>query len=516
MAETEDPKFKGRQIRMKSVMSGDKELFFQGMEVHEELGRMFRIQLQCVSNSFEIELKDLLGTEITIEIDLDTGKPGYEPGKGKKRFYHGYVTQFAFTGKRWGFGAYDAVIHPGLWFLTKTNDCKIFQNKTAVDIVKDVIKENCGTMEVSDRLSGSYETRNYCVQYRESDFNFVSRLMEQEGMYYYFVHEEDKHKMVLSDAKSSHDACPDHGEIKFFEEESEYRRTEDHIFDWRLTQAVQTGKVVLDDYVFQSSTADLKQEKSLPGEQSSFKDLELFDYPGYYEEDVVGDKYQKVGEQFTDVRMEEHRARYSIARAMCNVRTLLTGCSFKLKPGEGDEILGRKDQAKEYLVIRARHNLQIEVEDEGAGGGDSAGGDISDSLKIEFEAIEAATQFRPLRVTPKPHMKGPQTAEVCGKSNEEIYTDEYGRVKVQFHWDRYGGEGRKDDLLDPCRSDLGRQELGRHVHSAHRPGGDRRLPGGRPRPADHHRQGLQRPADRALRTGWREDEVDHQERQQQG
>ena len=237
----------------------------------------------------------------------------------------------------------------------------------------------------------------------------------------------------------------DHGTIKFFEEEEEFRRTEDHIFDWGFAQSVQTGKVVLDDYVFQSSTADLKQEKSLPGEQSSFNDLELFDYPGYYEEDVVGTSYQEAGQHFTDVRMEEHRARYSIARAACNVRTLLTGCSFKLKAGKGDEILGRKDQAKEYLVIRARHDLKIEVEDPGAGGaatGGAAEGETTDSLKTEFEAIEAGTQFRPLRVTPKPHMRGPQTAEVCGQSGEEIYTDEYGRVKVQFHWDRYG---EKDD-----------------------------------------------------------------------
>ena len=389
---------------------GEDVLLFHSMNVSEQLGRLFQFDLDLLSEDPEIKLQDILAQNVTVR---------YLRPDGEYRYFNGFVNQFSQAGSHGNLFVYRATLRPWFWFLTRTADCRIFQNKTVPDIIKEVFRDK-GFSDFEDTLSGSYREWENCVQYRETDFNFISRLMEQEGMYYFFKHEDGKHTLVLSDSISAHETVPGYEEVPYYPPEESERRERDHISDWSLNQIIQPGMYALNDYDFKKPKANLEVKSSVSREHDQ-ADFEIYDYPGEYKESSDGEAYVRA-------RIEELQSQHEEVQGQGNVAGLMTGCLFKLIN------YPREDQNREYLISSSSYNLgPQEYESAFAGGSGS-------NFSCGITAIDKQQAFRAPRITPKPVVQGPQTATVVGKAGEEIWTDEHGRVKVQFHWDRYGLE----------------------------------------------------------------------------
>ncbi len=399
---------KNRPVGVSSPL-GDDTLLFRGMSAHEHLGRLFQFDLDLLSEDDQIKIPDILGQNMAVRLAL--------PGN-KTRYFNGFVSRFSHLGGEGEYAHYQATLRPWLWFLTRTSDCRIFQEMTVPDIIKDVFREHGFSDLLEEALSGSYRTWTYCVQYRETDFNFVSRLMEQEGIYYYFKHKESKHVLVLADSISAHEPYPDYEAIPFYPKVDDAPTEDrDRFFDWSLAQEVQSGTYAINDYDFEKPKADLAVKSTISRDHSQ-AEYEMYDYPGEYLETSDGDNYVRT-------RIEELHSQYEEVQGTANARGLMTGALFKLTDSP------REDQNREYLITSARYDLTMDTYGTG-GGGDGP------SFGCSITAIESKQPYRSPRVTSKPVVQGPQTAMVVGKSGEEIWTDRYGRVKVQFHWDRYG------------------------------------------------------------------------------
>lgn len=394
-------------IVAKTPLDEDKLLFYS-MSGTEQLGRLFHYELELLSNDPEILLKDLLGGNATVR---------FQRHDGELRYFNGYISRFSQTGMHGEYYVYQATLRPWLWFLTRTADCRIFQEKKIPDIIKEIFRDN-GFSDFEESLSNSYRTWNYCVQYRETDFNFISRLMEQEGIYYYFKHENGKHTLVISDSIGSHETVPGYEEVPYYPPEETDRRERDYISNWHLSQEIQPGVYALNDFDFEKPKANLQVKSAIKRDHEQ-ADFEIYDYPGEFIETSDGETYVRT-------RIEELQAQYEIAKGSGDVAGLTTGCLFKLTN------YGREDQNREYLVASVNYELgPQEYESTDSTGEDSY-------FTCDFMAIDSQQPFHSSRTTPKPLVQGPQTAIVVGKSGEEIWTDEHGRVKVQFHWDRYG------------------------------------------------------------------------------
>lgn len=395
---------------------GKDVVVLRSMTMQEELGRPFSIHAELLSQKENIKFEDLLGTNVTIRLNL-TGE--------NKRFFNGHITRIAQTGNEGAYAVYEATIQPWLWFLTRTADCRIFQNQTVPDIIKAVFRD-LGYTDFQEKLSNSYPVWEYCVQYRETDFNFVSRLMEQEGIYYYFQHQEGKHELVLADNYSSHQSLPNASKIPFYPPDEAVVRKEEYCSHWYLSKQVMPGKYVLNDFDFKRPSANLQVNASVARDHA-VSDYEIYDYPGEYDKIDAGDGY-------VQTRIQELHAGYEQANGQSDVRAMQTGGLFTLAEHP------RADQNREYLVTSASHIIHSDIFE------GSAAAKNQDLYSNSFTAIDSKTPFRPARTTPKPHIRGPQTAIVVGPGGEEIHTDEHGRVKLQFHWDRYG----KSDENSSC------------------------------------------------------------------
>jgi type VI secretion system secreted protein VgrG len=382
-------------------------LLFHGMHAREELSRPSEFQINLLSERSDITVDDILGKNVTVKLEA--------PGDGT-RYFNGYVTRFSQGGTYGRYHRYRAEVRPWLWFLSRTADCRIFQEKTVPDIVKAVFGDH--TMaDFALELTGSYRTWTYCVQYRETDLNFVSRLLEEEGIYYYFRHTDGHNTLVLTDSSSKHKAAEGCAKLPFIAPEKLARPDIDHISSWDFSREVQPGVYVHDDYDLERPSVEIKTRKTLERGYAP-SDYEIYDYPGHY--------LQKPdGEQYAGIRIDEYGSQFETATAATNARGLSTGCSLKI------EGCPRSDQNREYLVLSASHDLEY-------GEYESLPQQTPASFRCSFAAMSTKQQFRPRRRTAKPFVQGPQTAVVVGPGGDEIYTDKYGRVKVQFHWDRYG------------------------------------------------------------------------------
>jgi type VI secretion system secreted protein VgrG len=287
------------------------------------------------------------------------------------------------------------------------------------DIIKKVFADH-GTADFALELTSTYRKWTYCVQYRESDFNFISRLMEQEGIYYYFRHTEGHNTMVLTDSCSKHVPCPGYEELAYIPPESLARPELEHISRWHFSREVQPGVYVHKDYDLERPSVDLKTQKVLTRGYTP-SNYEVFDYPGEY--------LQKAdGEQYASVRIDELGTQFETANAVTNARGVAVGALFTL------DKCSRADQNCEHLIVAANYDLEFSDYEALEGSGTS--------YKCTFAAMSTKQQYRPKRTTPKPFVQGPQTAVVVGPAGDQIYTDQFGRVKVQFHWDRLG---KKDE-----------------------------------------------------------------------
>ena len=398
-----------------STPLGADVLLFRSMSATEEMGRLFEYQVEVLSKKNDVNPDEILGKNVTVKLELAEG--------GGPRCFDGYVTRFGLVGVTGRYFRYRFTARPWLWLLTRTSDCRIFQKKKVPDIVKAIF-DKYPAAAFESRLTGSYSEWDYCVQYRETDFNFVSRLMEQEGIYYFFEHKEGKHTLVLADSPSAHSPFDGYASVPFIPHDRGGRLDQEYVGDWLFDREIQTGAYMLEDYDFTKPSTDLRVSTKCKREHAEAAG-EFYDYPGEYNVNADGEHYVRT-------RLEELQCCHERAMGAGNARGIAAGCLFKLT-GQT-----REDQNREYLVVSTSTEFEFDEYESQMSTGPS--------FRCNFTALPSREPFRSQRLTPKPIVQGPQTAVVVGPKGDEIYTDEYGRVKVQFHWDRLG----KQDENSSC------------------------------------------------------------------
>lgn len=401
-----------REIQVTSVLGAD-VLLFRRMQAFEGMSRLSEYQVELYSERADLNIDDLLATQMTVAVDLP---------KGGSRYFSGHVSHFSFTGRQGRFATYKAVLRPWLWFLTLASDCRIFQELSVPDILKQVFAPYSIADVDTSGLSASYKPLTYCVQYRESDFNFVSRLMEQEGIYYFFKSAAGRHTLVLADSYGAHSPAPGYAQVRYLPSEDHTMRESEVIYDWRMSGEVEPGGQVLQDFDFEKPSANLLAKSNLAGNYPQSRH-ERYDYPGRYTE-------RKQGETYARTLIESQHIGTQRVTAATRARGLFPGALMSLTEHP------RSEQNAQFLLLEARYSLSSDTYEP------TPPANPAPVLTCEFVALSRQQQFRAPCTTPKPLMHGPQTAMVVGKAGEEIWTDKYGRIKVQFHWDR---EGKNDE-----------------------------------------------------------------------
>lgn len=422
-----------RQLKIATPL-GEDYLLLQKMTFAEGLSRLFEGELELWHDELEagheptfINPEKILGKPVTICI---------EQRDGVSRYFCGIVNEFEQGGRDTRFSVYHARIVPHIWMLTQNLQSRIFQNISVPDILRRILSG----FECTFEFQHNYEPRNYCVQYQETDFAFISRLMEEEGIYYYFEHTENTHKMIIADTPQSHRVCPAKAAVEYHDQKFvQAEGVASAMRKWRWRNKWRTGRVRLWDYNFQLPTNKLNAEQPslfLNGN----KDLEVYEFPAGYARKLDGiaagggeqsDKLQKIfddREYTAKVRMQEIDVQLRMANGTSDCANLIAGYRFELK---NHPVTANNTN---YVLTNILHEA---VQSPAYETGESSEQAYANQLDcIAYGAGQAP--FRPTRTTPKPLVRGSQTATVVGPAGEEIFTDKYGRVKVQFHWDREG------------------------------------------------------------------------------
>jgi type VI secretion system secreted protein VgrG len=429
----------GRLMSVKFSSLAEDTLCIDRASITEGVSKPFAMQLDLLaetSKASSIKYDQIVGKGVTLTVEL--------PGK-KKRFFHGMVSRFSDGGQDVKFAHYRAEVVPWLWLLTLTSDCKAFQDLKFPDIIKKVFQEWQGKfpelVKFEDKTSGKYTKVDYCVQYRETDFNFVTRLMEQEGIFYYFKHEDGKHTLVFGDSPSAFEACPNLAEARYLPDAG-MGEWEDGVTSWEFRHSMVPGKYALRDHHFQLSAS--KNEKLEAPEEGAVKvgnnsSLEVFDFPGEFAQ-----RFTKPDERLSEVethggdiakwRMEEQSVPHLVISGTSNCRAFTSGCHFSLL-GHGGAAKKVPGTQGKYVLTSLSHSFVQSPDYRSATA-------TTNPYRNTFSCIPQEVTFRPARTTPRPVIQGVQSAVVVGLKGEEIDCDKYGRVKVQFHWDR---EGKKDE-----------------------------------------------------------------------
>ncbi len=433
-----DPKQTDRPISVTTPLGANKLLLI-GISGQESVSRLFRYQLDVLAKvGTDVPFDKLLGQSITAEVQ-------FHPQEPKKRYLNGICCRISEKGQDGEFTTYHLEIVPKFWLTSRKAQSRIFQQMSVPDILKKVLEG----IDTAFELQGTFEKRDYCVQYRESDFNFACRLMEEEGIYFFFKHANGSHKMVVANTPQSHADVPD-GSKLIYETVVGGNRPEDRIYDWHKLQELRSGKYLLWDHTFELPHKHLEAEKAIQDSVSvgtvthklkvgGNDSLELYDYPGEYAQRFDGvnpgggdqaDELQKIfqdNKRTVGIRMEEEAAASIVIQGAGTCRQLVSGHKFTLE---------RHFNADgQYLLTSVSHSIVYD-----AYRSDSSG---DCHYTNQFTCMPFALPFRPARVTPRPMIHGTQSAVVVGPPGEEIWPDKYGRIKVQFHWDREGKNNEK-------------------------------------------------------------------------
>ncbi|EKY3170274.1 type VI secretion system tip protein VgrG [Cronobacter sakazakii] len=384
-------------------------LLFWKLSGREALSEPFMFTLTLLGTDARADRSALLGQPVTVTIPTQALMT--------PRYLNGKVTRVAvsaveLSGTR--YAAYELTVEPDLWPMQRDRNLRIFQGQTVPQIVKTLLGESRVNME--ERLSGSYRVWEYCAQYQESSLDFISRLLELEGIAYHFRHEQDRHTLVLTDAPGQYEPFPGYETIPYHVTPSGGSTDEEGISQWALEDSVTPGIYSLDDYDFRKPNAWLFQARQNPLSPQPGS-IDVYDWPGRFVEHGHGEFYARIRQERWQV---EHRQTQGTATAL----GIAPGHTFVLRnaPFFGDN--------GEYLTTIAHYRFE---ENRYASGPDS-----NTLHEIRFEVIPADVPYRPAQKTPWPRTYGPQTAKVVGPQGESIWTDKYGRVKVKFHWDRLG------------------------------------------------------------------------------
>ncbi|ATB28920.1 type VI secretion system Vgr family protein [Melittangium boletus] len=368
---------------------GKDVLMLQGFQGEEALSRPFQFSLTMHSARSDVDFSRLVGEGVALSLELEGGG---------ERYVHGVVTRIVQAGTFADFTEYVAELRPWLWLLTLAHDSRIFQDKTVPQILRQLFTEQ-GFTDFRLDLRGRYAPREYCVQHQESTFDFVSRLMEDEGIFYFFEHSRERHTLVLADDPAAHPACPGPGKVKVPGRDPS-ASTNDALTACTLEQRVISGGHALGDYDFEAPSTRLRAE--VKGKRAGPR---RYEYPGRFTRQAEGERRGRL-------RLEAEEVQARVLRGQGRVRWLVPGHRL------GVEEHTRADANGPYVVRWVSHSASLE------------------HYANSFEAFPLATPFRPPRQTPRPVATGVQSARVVGESGGEISTDRHGRVKVRFHWDR--------------------------------------------------------------------------------
>ena len=406
-----------RRIAVQIASVGTDVLLLTAFNGREHLSELFSYNLEMLSSEDFIDAKKVVGMPVSWTVKRADDKT--------LRPFHGIVKTFSAGSRESGLRRYYAEVVPWFWYLTRTSDCRIFQEQTVPEIVRLILSE-AGFKDFEDsEVKGKHVKWEYCVQYRETDFNFISRLLEQEGIFYYFRHEAGRHVLVMGDQNGAHKDMPEK------DVEMEYSRgleaRPDRLLSWEHRFDYIPGKWTHTDYNFIQHPAGTAKTpaKHILGSSGSLisleknANLEMFDFPS---EEYTADEAKAQAR----VRMEADEASYETIAAGGTCKTFTCGGKFKLIKHEIKALEGRS-----FVVSAIQHSATEPASY------DSTATAASD-YKNTFTCIPATITYRPPQVTPKPMIHGSQTAVVTGPPGEEIWPDKHGRIKVQFYWDRLG------------------------------------------------------------------------------
>ena len=401
-----------RQARIDTPL-GEDALLLQHFSGSERLSRDFSYEAIVASEDPEVDGQAIVGKRVSAT---------YFNEDGRQRHFNGFVSRFEYTQQLEEpvkLTSYSLTLVPWLWFLKHNQDCQIFQEMTAPDIIKQIFQE-LGFNDFRQELTETYAIREYCVQYRETDFDFVSRLMEEEGIFYYFEHTKDKHTLVMCDSTSGYFQL-DEPEVRYT---SVGQQHEEQLTEWRHVYEFRSGKVGRKDFNFKRPTDGLLTDRKSRVKFDGNSKLEVYDYPGRYDETDEGNR-------LTKVRLEELESEHDHVVGGGFYQTFTPGGKFAVSKHSRPS-----EEGKSYALVEVftmfNSNLGFNQSEE-------------IDFRNEFRCIPSETLFRPARTTVKPFVEGPQTAIIV-TDGQEIVVDEHARVKVQFHWDRYG----QKDINSSC------------------------------------------------------------------
>ncbi len=430
MAATQD-----RRTLQIATPLGKDYLLIKRLRCHEGLNQLFRIEVELLHEETAegrtptvVDPKSVVGSPMVVSV---------QQAGDVQRFFHGVCNHFTQGSRNNWFSKYRAELVPKVWLLTQVSQSRIFQQKSVPDILKEVLKG----FEFDNEIQGTFEPRNYCVQYQESDWDFASRLMEEEGIYYYFEHTENNHRLILANTPASHRACPTRPKIAFEADRSELDENWiPAILTWRVDSRMLTGKVETRDFNFQLPTNNLEAKHNSIFDIGGNTKLELYEWPGGYAKKFDGidkgggesaselNKIFEDREKIVRIRQEEIDVAYRTIYGTADCCAMTAGYKFELEHHPNDE------NNMNHVLVSVQHEA---IQSPSYIAGDT----VSHAYTANFACIPhggGRAPFRPIRKTPKPIVHGSQTAFVVGPPGEEIFTDKYGRVKVQFHWDRHG------------------------------------------------------------------------------
>ena len=426
---------------------GKDVLVLSRFDAVEGLSEIFEYRLELLSSQPNINFDNALGHNCCAK---------FKSPDGPDRCFNGVMVEAQWIGQREDLYVYRATLKPWYWLLSRTSDCRVWHDKTAVEIITQVFNDR-GFSDFEKATTKEYPKLGYCVQYRETDLAFTMRLMERHGIYFFFKHTDSKHTLVLADSKSSHHPIPGHAVLPYFPP-SQVRRDQEHVDHWVAERRFRTGKYETTDYDFKQPGKNLKSQKEANANYNKSK-MEIFDYPGKY-------LVQNDGDDFADVRLQADQSLDKRRHATGNAISVFPGGLTTLKnlssaggSGGNDEMSARSmresassasssssssvsspgsssasgrggssNEDIEYLTVRASHTFMLQSYRSGAGAGTDYFG--------SYEFVDASIPYRAPLSTPRPIVHGPQTAKVVGKEGEEIDVDEHGRILVLFHWDR--------------------------------------------------------------------------------
>ena len=380
-------------------------LLLRSFTGQEAISQLFNFRLELVSEKPPIRLESIIGQNVTVNMALSAGST---------RYFNGFVSQFTQTGRDSQFTYSHAEVVPWLWFLGQTSDCRIFQNKTVPEIITQIFQE-FDFRDFRSALQGTYEPREVVVQYRETDLDFISRLMEQAGIFYFFEHERGKHTFVMADNSSAHPILPVTPTM-LYEPGDGPGAGRDVVTCFGVKREWRPGKYTMNDYNFELPITNLKVASTSSVDVGGNRRYELYEYPGDYQKKTQG-------ESLARIRLQELESISQVMSGITTCRAMAAGYRFTLTGHD------QQDLNQTYVITNVHHEAK-------SSDGVSAGG--IETYNNDFMVIPHSVPFRPLRLTPDPVVRGPETGVVVGPKGEEVFVDEYGRIKVQFHWDRQG------------------------------------------------------------------------------